>query len=178
MAALLYTNAENLSVYQLSVYIWKHQIQLIMKKIFLLLSIIGVFTTVSHAQTKDEKDVANAVEFMRKAMISGNKADLEKVACEKLSYGHSSGKIQNADEFVETIVSKQSVFVTIELTNQTIKVVDNTAIVRHILTAQTNDGGKPGSVNLGIMLVFVKEHGGWKLLGRQAYKLPVPTPVQ
>jgi hypothetical protein len=56
-------------------------------------------------------------------------------------------------------------------------VVDNTAIVRHILTAQTNDGGKPGSVNLGVMLVFIKEHGSWKLLGRQAYKLPVPAPA-
>ncbi|MBW4889278.1 nuclear transport factor 2 family protein [Mucilaginibacter sp. HMF5004] len=148
-----------------------------MKKMFLLLSVICVFATATYAQSKSEKEVADAVEFMRKAMISGNKADLEKVACEKLSYGHSSGKIQNADEFVETIASKQSVFVTIELSNQTIKIVDNTAIVRHILTAQTNDGGKPGNVNLGIMLVFVKEHGNWKLVGRQAYKLLVPTPA-
>jgi len=115
-----------------------------MKRIILLLSVIGIFTTAAYAQTKDEKEVADAVEFMRKAMISGNKADLEKVACENLSYGHSSGKIQNADEFVEAIVNKSSVFVTIALTNQTIKVVDKTAIVRHILTAQTNDGGKPG----------------------------------
>jgi PBP1b-binding outer membrane lipoprotein LpoB len=144
-----------------------------MKRIILLLSVIGLFTTATYAQTKDEKEVADAVEFMRKAMISGNKADLEKVACENLSYGHSSGKIQNADEFVEAIVNKSSVFVTITLTNQTIKVVDKTAIVRHILIAQTNDGGKPGNVNLGIMLVFIKEHGNWKLLARQAYKLPV-----
>ncbi len=147
-----------------------------MRKLFLLLSVICVFSTITYAQSKDEKEVAAAVEFMRKAMISGNKADLEKVACENLSYGHSSGKIQNVDEFVQQIVSKQSVFVTIALTDQTIKVVDNTAIVRHILTAQTNDGGKPGNTTLGVMLVFIKEHSSWKLLARQAYKLPVPTP--
>jgi hypothetical protein len=147
-----------------------------MRKIFLLLAVICAFTTVTYAQTKADAQVADAVENMRKAMISGNKADLENVASDNLSYGHSSGKIQNKAEFVEAIANKSSVFVAIALTNQTIKVTGKTAIVRHILTAQTNDGGKPGSVNLGIMLVFVKEHKAWKLLARQAYKLPVPAP--
>ncbi|RYZ98048.1 MAG: DUF4961 domain-containing protein [Sphingobacteriaceae bacterium] len=62
-------------------------------------------------------------------------------------------------------------FVTINLTDQTISVKDQTAIVRHKLSAEINDGGKPGNVNIGIMLVWVKEKGVWKLLGRQAYKL-------
>ncbi len=127
----------------------------------------------SYAQSKEETEVAAAVEKMRLAMISGVKADLENVAADDLSYGHSSGKIQNKAEFVEAIVNKSSVFVTITLTDQTIKVTGNTAIVRHKLAAETADGGKPGTVNLGILLVFVKQKGEWKLLGRQAYKLPV-----
>jgi hypothetical protein len=144
-----------------------------MKKTFLLLFVIAGLNIGAFAQTKADAQVADAVENMRKAMISGNKADLENVASDNLSYGHSSGKIQNKAEFVEAIVNKSSVFVTISLSNQTIKVTGKTAIVRHILTAQTNDGGKPGNVTLGIMLVFVKEHKAWKLLARQAYKLPV-----
>lgn len=144
-----------------------------MKKMFLLLTMVCAVATASYAQTKEETQVANAVENMRKAMISGNKADLENVASDNLSYGHSSGKLQNKAEFVDAIVNKASVFVTIALTEQTIKVTGNTAIVRHILDAQTNDGGKPGNTKLGILLVFIKEHGEWKLLARQAYKLPV-----
>jgi ketosteroid isomerase-like protein len=143
------------------------------KKIFLLLVIVSGLAVGAKAQGKEETQVANAVENMRKAMISGNKADLENVASDNLSYGHSSGKLQNKAEFVEAIVSKASVFVTISLTEQTIKVSGNTAIVRHILDAQTNDGGKPGTTKLGVLLVFFKEHGEWKLLARQAYKLPV-----
>ena len=146
-----------------------------MKKIVLLLTMILGFGLVGHAQTKDEKAVADAVENMRKAMISGDRAALEAVADDNLSYGHSSGKVQNKAEFVEGIASKASVFVTITLTDQTIKVTGNTAVVRHKLDAQTADGGKPGSVSLGILLVFVKQHGDWKLLARQAFKLPPPV---
>ncbi len=123
------------------------------------------------AQTKDEKQVAFAVETLTKAMIDGNKAPLENISSDALSYGHSSGKIQNKAEFVKAISSGQSDFVTINLSDQTIVIKDQTAIVRHKLSAETNDGGKPGTVNLGIMLVWVKEKGAWKLLARQAFKL-------
>lgn len=144
-----------------------------MKKTILLFTMILGLAVGSHAQTKDETEVATAVEKMRLAMISGQKADLDAVACDDLTYGHSSGKLQNKAEFIDSFVTKASVFVTITLTEQTIKVIGTTAIVRHKLAAQTADGGKPGTTNLGIMLVFVKQHGVWKLLGRQAYKLPV-----
>ncbi|EHQ24488.1 nuclear transport factor 2 family protein [Mucilaginibacter paludis] len=144
-----------------------------MKKIILLFTVVLGIAAGTHAQTKDEADVAAAVEKMRLAMISANKADLENIASDNLTYGHSSGKLQNKAEFVDAFISKASVFVTITLTDQTIKITGTTAIVRHKLNAETADGGKPGTVNLGIMLVFVKQHGAWKLLARQAYKLPV-----
>jgi hypothetical protein len=144
-----------------------------MKKIILLFTLITGIAIGANAQTKDETEVAAAVEKMRLAMISGVKTDLESIAADELTYGHSSGKLQTKAEFVDGIVSKASVFVTIALTEQTIKVTGNTAIVRHKLFAQTNDGGKPGTTTLGIMLVFIKQHGEWKLLARQAYKLPV-----
>lgn len=137
----------------------------------LILILITTIITQTEAQTKDEKQVATAVETLTKAMIDGNKTALENIASDALSYGHSSGKIQSKAEFVEAIASGQSDFVTINLTDQTIAVKDQTAIVRHKFSAQTNDGGKPGNVNLGIMLVWAKENGNWKLLGRQAFKL-------
>jgi hypothetical protein len=143
-----------------------------MKKIAgLILILITVINMNSEAQSKEEKQVATAVKTLTKAMIDGDKTALENIASDALSYGHSSGKVQDKAAFVEAIASGQSDFVTIDLTDQTIIVKDQTAIVRHKLAAQTNDGGKPGNVNIGIMLVWAKEKGAWKLLGRQAYKL-------
>ena len=127
----------------------------------------------SVAQDKDEKAVTAAVEALRKAMIDPDKTILSNLTAEDLSYGHSGGQLQTKAEFIETLVSGKSDFVTIDLTEQTVKVVDRTAIVRHHLYATTNDGGKPGSVKLSILLVWVKQKGEWKLLARQAVKLPV-----
>jgi ketosteroid isomerase-like protein len=123
------------------------------------------------APAQTENKVAEAVEQLRKAMIDGNKTDLENLVSDKLSYGHSGGHIDDKKEFVEKIASGKSDFVTIDLTEQTISISGKTAIVRHILSAKTNDDGKPGDVHLRVMLVWQKQSGKWKLLARQAVKM-------
>jgi ketosteroid isomerase-like protein len=122
--------------------------------------------------SKTEKQVAEAVEKLRLAMVSGDKNALEQITTEGLSYGHSGGKIEDRNSFVEALSSGRSDFVDIALSDQTIAVSGNTAIVRHRLTANTNDAGKgPATIHLGIMLVWVKQQGSWKLLARQAVKI-------
>jgi len=122
------------------------------------------------AQSRDEQSVAAAVESLRKALIDPNKATLDALVLDDLTYGHSSGVIQDKAAFEEALLNKSSDFVTIDLSLQTIKVVGNTAWVRHILSATTNDGGKPGSTKLSVLLVWVKQKGVWRLLARQAVK--------
>ncbi len=142
----------------------------LMKKI-LFLSLF-LFASATYAQDKKEQALLNAVEKLKEAMVSGDRQALESIADADLNYGHSSGKVEDKETFVETIASGKSDFVTIELKNQTYKITGKTAIVRHQLHAKTNDGGKPGEVHLGIMLVWIKQGKDWKLLARQAYKLP------
>lgn len=141
-----------------------------MKKLFLSLCLIVVICAATVAQTSQDK-VANAVTFLKQAMVSGNQQDLEKIASENLSYGHSGGKIEDKAAFVKSISSGSSDFVSIDLTDQTISVKGKMAIVRHKLAAKTNDNGKPNEVKLGVLLVFAKEGKDWKLLARQAYKI-------
>lgn len=141
-----------------------------MKKTFLF---VVLTFSMSHlfAQSRHEKAVADAVEKLRIAMINANKADLENSVADQLSYGHSGGHIDDKKEFVEKIVSGKSDFVTLDLTEQTIAISGKTAIVRHILSAKTNDGGKPGEVHLRILMIWQKQKDGWKLLARQAVKM-------
>ncbi len=143
---------------------------MIKKPIVLFFSFLMI-TLTTIAQTKDEKAIATAVESLRKAMVDADKATLESLAAEKLSYGHSSGLVENKTEFVDKIATGKSDFVTIELSEQTISVSGKTAVVRHLFNATTNDGGRPGAVKLKILLVWQKEKGGWKLLARQAVRL-------
>lgn len=142
------------------------------KKLFLGAIAFLFFNVIAFTQTKAEKDVANAVELLKTAMINANKTTLENLAAEKLSYGHSGGHVDDKKEFVEKIVSGSSDFVSIDLAEQTITISDNIAVVRHVLTAKTNDAGKgPGEVQLRILLIWQKQKAGWKLLARQAVKI-------
>lgn len=143
-----------------------------MKKQVIFVLFLFAFTANLMAQNKKEAAVANAVEKLRIAMISGERAALEAIAADQLSYGHSSGLIETKTQFVEKIASGQSDFVTIEFKNQSITVSGNTAIVRHELHATTNDNNKPGEVHIKILLVWQKQAKEWKLLARQAVRIP------
>lgn len=134
--------------------------------IFLLINSNQLF-----AQSKDEAAVAAAVENLRKAMLDADKTNLDKYTAADLSYGHSSGKVETKAEFVETLASGKSDFVSIDLSDQTVKVVGNTAIVRHVLTGSTSDNGVAGNVKLSILTIWQKQQGQWKLLARQAVRL-------
>lgn len=142
-----------------------------MLKRFIYLIVLTSVMNVAMAQNKEEAAVTAAVENLKKAMIDGDKAGLTSITADQLSYGHSSGKVEDKATFVENIVSGNSDFVTIDLTNQTVAISGDAAIVRHTLSATTNDGGKPGSVNLNILLIWQKQKGQWKLLARQAVKI-------
>jgi ketosteroid isomerase-like protein len=136
-----------------------------------LLALVSLISLSSIAQSKDYKAVAAAVEKLKQAMISGERSALENIASDSLSYGHSGGKVETKTEFVEAIASGKSDFVTIDLSEQTISVKNGVGVVRHVLNATTNDGGKPATVKIKILLVWAKEKGQWKLLARQAVKL-------
>jgi ketosteroid isomerase-like protein len=124
------------------------------------------------AQSKDETAVATAVESLRKAMLDADKANLDKYTAPELSYGHSSGRVETKAEFVESLVTGKSDFTSINLTDQTIKMAGNTAIVRHVLAGETNDNGNKATVKLSILTIWQKQKGEWKLLARQAVRLP------
>lgn len=136
--------------------------------LFFISTILSFFT---FAQSKKVKEVTDAVESLRTAMIAADKNALEELTSDKLGYGHSGGAVDDKKIFVEKIVSGQSDFVTIDLTEQIIVVSGKTAVVRHTLSAATNDGGNPGTVKLKVLLIWQKQKGRWKLLARQAVRM-------
>lgn len=131
------------------------------------------FTMFTFAQTKDEQAVARSVEKLRKAIVDADKNTFASLVSDKLSYGHSAGFVEDKKVFIDNLVSGKSDFVSINLSNQTITISDNNAIVRHKLDAVTNDGGKPGEAHLLILMVWQKKAGKWILLARQGVKQPV-----
>lgn len=141
-----------------------------MKKFMMLIYCFVFFAGMAVGQSTKQEAVAKSIEQLKKAMIDADSSMLDRLTVAELSYGHSSGHVDTKQDFIGKIISGKSDFVTIELVEQTIAVVNNTAIVRHKLNATTNDNGKAGEVHLNVLLVWQKQHGDWKLLARQAVK--------
>src|SRR5688572_27712624 len=120
-----------------------------MKAIVIILCLL--LPVASNAQEKALNEVKASLGILRQAMISGDKKQLLQITTPGLSYGHSSGVVETQEQFVEKLASGKSDFVTINTSNETITLYKNTAIVRHQLEAETNDGGKPGTVKLHIL---------------------------
>jgi len=142
-----------------------------MKNLLFISAFLFALAFQSVAQSKDEEKVASRVEQLRKAMIDPDQKVLESLVMPLLSYGHSSGALDDKAVFVDKLVSGKSDFVSIDFTDQTISVSGKVAIVRHTLSAVTNDNNKPGQVKIKVLLIWQKEKGDWKLLARQAVKI-------
>ena len=145
-----------------------------MRKIASLLLITTASFLFTHLFAQEKNNaIEKAVLQLKDALLSGNEQKLKDISSPHLSYGHSNGLIENQDAFIKTLISGKSVFLTIDLSDQSIDLVDKTAIVRHTLYAKTNNDGVLGEVKLKVLMIFQKEKGSWKLLARQAVKIPV-----
>lgn len=141
-----------------------------MKKILLIVAV--AFCMNANAQRSYAGQVESTVSKFIKALEDSDLKTLSAVASPKLTYGHSSGKVQNKTEYLESFKTGASDFVKINISEQTIELYGTTAIVRHLFDADTNDNNKPGHVTLKIMTVWQKQGNNWILLARQAVKPP------
>lgn len=124
------------------------------------------------SQSAEEKRVAQAVESFRKTMVQPDQAAFVKLTSQALSYGHSNGLVEDQKTCIESMITGKYKFTSLELTEQTINITGQTAIVRHHFFAHTHDAGKdPGTAKLKVLQVWVKEKANWVLLARQAVKV-------
>ena len=120
-------------------------------------------------QNKEIAAVAAAVEAFRKATIAADKSALDKLTTNELSYGHSSGRLETKAQFIEALTSGKSGFSAIELSDQTITIVDQTALVRHVFNGASRR--ESANLKLSILTVWLRQQDQWKLVARQAAKL-------
>ncbi len=115
--------------------------------------------------------VAAAVDALYVAMVDPNHKQLENLTAKDLTYGHSSGLLENKEQYIESVVNGPFDFIAIDPTNQTISISGDTAVVRHIFIAEAVNSGEPVAIRIGVLMIFQNQNSDWKLIARQAYKL-------
>lgn len=131
--------------------------------------LLGIAATPAMAQSADQA-VSAAAEKLRVAMVDPDQATLSGLVADSLSYGHSGGRIDTKASFIGDLLDKKSDFVSINITDQTVHVSGDVAVIRHTVSGETLDNGKQGTVLLKVLQVWQKQGGQWKLIARQAVK--------
>lgn len=127
------------------------------------------------AQSGDAAAVAEAVEALRKATFGQEKAQLDALCAEQLSYGHSDGRVETKAQFIDGVMGRKAILKSLTLSEHTVAIVGDNAIARHKWASESEMDGKATSTRIGVLQVWLKQGGSWKLLARQAVRPPQPA---
>ena len=105
-------------------------------------------------------------------MLEADKVKLEQVASAQISYGHSDGRVENKEQFINGVMTRKQVVKSLAFPELKVEVVGNAAIARHIYLAESEREGKATTTRIGALQVWQKQDGAWKLLARQGFRLP------
>ena len=128
----------------------------------------------AHAQSAD-MTVKNAVEELRMAWFKQDKAKIESLTAEQLSYSHSDARLEDKTKFIDGVMTRKATFKSLEWPELTVQVVGNNAIVRHLWVSESELDGKVTNTKIGVMQIWQKQDGSWKLLARASWRLPPPA---
>ena len=124
------------------------------------------------AESGDEEAVKKAVADMRTAYLKQDKAALESMTAPQLTYSHSDGRIEDKAQFIKGVMDRKATVKSLEYPELTVAVAGDTAIVRHLWVSESELDGKVTNTRIGVMQVYKKQDGGWKLLARSSYRFP------
>jgi hypothetical protein len=63
----------------------------------------------AEAQAADEAAVTQNIETLRKAILEADKAKLEQVTAAQISYGHSDGRSETKEQFINGVMTRKQV---------------------------------------------------------------------
>jgi len=123
------------------------------------------------ADSKAEKEVLAAMDAWKQATMKKDRAALEKLLHDDLTYSHSSAMNQTKAEVVQSVTTGKATVEAINFSDTTVRVYGKTALVKGKVDITNNTDGKSTTAHLNILHVWIKGPQGWQMVARQATRL-------
>lgn len=104
----------------------------------------------------------------RKAVITQNKAALEKLLANDLVYAHSSGKTESKSEYIAAVTTGPSRYESFTETNTVVRVYGKAAILEG--NVEVKAPGRP-AYKVRTLEVYILDGGKWKMTAHQSARL-------
>ena len=96
----------------------------------------------AHAEAADETAVKTAVEELRMAWFKQDKAKLDSLTADQLSYSHSDAHLEDKTQFINGVMTRKATFKSLEWPELTVQIVGNSAVVRHLWVSESESTAK------------------------------------
>lgn len=138
----------------------------------LFISILFIcVSTFSFSQTKEETVWAKAEALTKAIFEMKDSITMKSLVSDNVTYGHSSGAMEDKATMITKASTNKTEYKNRQFEKISIDVKENTAVLRHNFRAISIADGKETPLDLGILQVWKKEGGRWKLWARQAVKI-------
>jgi ketosteroid isomerase-like protein len=146
-----------------------------MKRQLPVLAIVMLLSGLASAQTgKAEQQVLQAEKDRFAAMVKGDRAALEKLLADDLTYTHSTALLETKEQFIKSVTSGNIDYVSIvpSESDWKVRVNGNTAIVNGLAAVNVVDTGKDRKIRIRFTTVQTNRGGAWLLSAWQSTVVP------
>lgn len=105
------------------------------------------------------------------AMVQGDKAALDGLLADDLTYTHSSGQLETKAQFLESLRSGKMRYLSAQPSDQAVRLYGDTAVVTGRAEVKANSQGQELVLSLRFTEVWVKSGGAWKLTAWQSTRV-------
>lgn len=141
-----------------------------MRRYVIVAVILACASAVSAQLGKMEQQVLQAEKDRFAAMVKGDRAALEKLLADDVTYTHSTALLETKEQFIKSVTSGTIDYVSIvpSETDWKVRVNGNTAIVNGIAAVNVIDTGKDRKIRLRFTTVHMNRGGAWQLQAWQS----------
>jgi len=145
-----------------------------MRRFVLIAVMLACASAVSAQMGKMEQQVLQAEKDRFAAMVKGDRAALEKLLADDLTYTHSTALLENKEQFLKSVTSGNIDYVSIvpSETDWRVRVNGNTAIVNGVAAVNVIDTGKDRKIKIRFTTVQTNRSGAWQLQAWQSTVVP------
>ena len=145
-----------------------------MRRLVLLAMMLALAPVVSAQMGKVEQQVLQAEKDRFAAMVKGDRAALEKLLADDLTYTHSTALLEDKEQFIKSVTSGNIDYVSIvpSEADWKIRVNGNTAVVNGLAAVNVIDTGKDRKIRIRFTTVQANRGGAWQLLAWQSTVVP------
>lgn len=110
------------------------------------------------------------------ATKSGERARLDAIFSDELTYAHSSGLVDNKASYINSLVSKRTIYESFDYKQRDFKVAGPGVVIMRgrVFIKATENGGRSDN-DLNFLAVWREENGQWRFYAWQSSKMPTTT---